>query len=691
MLAQAAPAEALTLLRGILQWTDEDLKAIRSERTGLARALAIIAVWQPQFKGAAKILARLCFAESSNYSNNCRGTLKELFIPFNAPTQMPFGDRVPLALSMLVEQADFNRELGLDLCAAAFKVRSGGRVIDVEFQGTRPEIMFWHPQLWTELTAPWSSLVNGLLGARNSQEDSWKAKVDLVLIEGVGGLITTNVLHDLCLQTLTDLSKERRNFDEIYQLLTRIIRYSSERLEPEVIDNLAKLRLSMDGSDFHSRLLRNVLSAVWDDEVDEVSMGESGRKTEIIRSLAKEAVSDLNLLREALPDLFSSGVIRFPSQFGEFLAIEFGDARFDQELLDYISKREEKSYHPFLCGYLTGVFKLSPSRWEPIASVLLSSPEHWIVLAVVDSGTSLAVFDRLLQIFRESTGNTHWVRSLVRSHLAPLLSRDQIHQAIKAVLEKDAEGYDAAIEMADWALCKTDDKLDIPVAMKVLVAGAGCDSSSMADYHWGALAMRLFERAPQCKIELFKLMIDGTVSYGGITSGGKMSNIMYQICKEEPSLTWPIVADALLLDRAHLYRMWLGEPSISGEHTPPAITAFSPVDIFAWVDVDRLARAPKLIDVVPKTLDPAQGGDLTTDFLARYLDIEGIGDALRFFFEGGGYSGPRSLHLAERRTNAQRWMSEINSPLVTDWLEDYVQKLSEEIDEEKINEERRMW
>jgi len=171
-----------------------------------------------------------------------------------------------------------------------------------------------------------------------------------------------------------------------------------------------------------------------------------------------------------------------------------------------------------------------------------------------------------------------------------------------------------------------------------------------------------------------------------------MSSIIYKICKEEPSLTWPILANALASDRAYLFRMWLGEDSIRGEPHPPAITAFNPSDIFSWIDEDRLERAAKLPEVLPKTLDPSRGGQLTKDFLERYMDIEGVGYAVMAFFGTGGYSGPRSQYLSERRTRAQKWMAEVGtSSVVADWLEDYVQKLSKEIENEKINEERSVW
>ena len=613
-------------------------------------------------------------------------------MPFGAPTQTPFAERVPLALEMFADQKDFVRELGLDAVSACLKVRGVSRIIDVEFQGARPEINFWHPKLWTELTEPWERIIDGLLKTRISSDESWNAKIDHILIEGAGDLLKTNVLHELCLQALTELATERRNFEKIYQLLNNISKYPPEELKAEVLGKIAQLKNHMDGADFHSRLLRHVLSAIWDDDFEEAEDGGIERRSHRIRSLAEEAVADLSLLRAALPELFANDVVRLGSQFGEYVAVALGDDRFDQEMLSYATEHSQKCQHPFLWGYLRGVFGIDPARWEALSLTLLANPSRWIILAVVDSGASPVVFEKFLEIHQNSSEYTSWMCLLGRDPIPALLGQDRIRRAIQAVLDKDADknasGYRTAMQMAEWTLCKTDDPLDLPVAIAVLAAGADHDTDVMSDHYWGLVAKRLLKLAPDYKIKLFRLLIQGTKSFGAISSGGKISRIAFDICKEHPTETWPIVAQSLLSDKSYVFRMWLGDDGIRGDPVPPAITAFKPADIFAWIDEDRRERAYKITDVLPKTLEVANGGEFTRDFLARYLDIEGIGDSVMFHFGSGSYSGPRSLHLSGRRSNAQRWIAQVGIPRVVDWLEEYVQKLSKEIENEKIREER---
>lgn len=691
VLAQAAPTETLILLRGILQWTDGDLKALRNERHTLARALAIIAVWQPHFRTAARVLARLSFGESSTYSNNCRGTLKALFVPFNAPTQTPFAERATLALELLANQSDFVRELGLDLSASCLKVRGVSRVIGVEFQGAHPEIIFWHAKLWTDWTEPWASVVEGLMKARTASDDAWTGKVERIVIEGAGELLKTNVLHDLCLQSLTDLAKEQRNFEQIYQLLSNIERYPPKALPAEVSEAVTKFRSELDGSNFHTKLQRHVLSAIWDDDIYDLGNDGQEKRTNRIRLLAEEAANDLTLLRTALPQLFSNGVERRADQFGEHLAIALIDDRFDQEMLSYALEHQENTKHSFMEGYLRGVFSFDTTRWETLSLALLATPIRWILLSVVDSGATPAVFERLLEIHRDSIEDTAWIWLLCRDPIPELLGQDRIRRAIQAVLEKNGARYETAIHMAEWTLCKKGDELDLPLTMAVLVAGANHNAAVMTDHYWGELASRFVEQAPQQKVELFRLLAEGTTSFGGFTSGGKMSETAFKICQEAPDETWPIVAKALQSDNAYIFRAWLGEDESRGEPQLPAITAFNQADIFTWIDEDRVNRARQILEALPKTLDSANRGNLTRDFLVRYLDIDGIGSSLIFFFGAGSYSGPRSEHLSARRSNAQRWMAQVGHPLVGDWLEDYVQQLSKEIEAEKIKEERSLW
>lgn len=691
VLAQAAPTETLALLRGILQWSDSDLEALRSERQTFARALAMIAVWQPHFRTAARALARLSFGDISTYSNNCRGTLKALFVPFHAPTQTPFAERATFALEMLAGSTDFVRELGLDVCASCLKIRGIGRIIDVEFQGAQPEISFWHAKLWTDLTEPWAAVIGGLMTARTSANKARSAKIERVVIDGAGELLKTNVLHDLCVNTLTELAKGHENFDQIYQLLSNIAKYPPKELATGVVERLASLRAEMDGTDFHTRLRRNVLADVWDDDLEELGEGVFEKRADRIKSLADEAIADLSLLRAALPELFAHGVARRADQFGKHVAVALRDDRFDQEVLNYATKHLEKTQHPFLEGYLQGVFGLNSTRWELLALTLLATPVRWIVLSVVDSGATPAVFERLLETHRDSKEDTSWMFLLCRDPIPAFLGQDRIRRAILAVLEKNDGRYDTAIHMAEWTLCKTDDELDIPVVMTILVAATNHDVAGMTDHYWGELAGRFLEKAPHQKIELFRLLVEGTVSFRGFTSGGRMSKTAFKICQEDPGSTWSIVARALLSDKAYIFRAWLGDDEGRGQPQLPAIVAFNPSDIFAWIDEDRVRRAHQIVEALPKTLDIADGGNLTRDFLTRYLDIDGVGSSLMFFFGGGTTIGPRSEHLSVRRSNAQRWMAQVGISPVGDWLDDYVQNLSKEIDNEKMNEERSMW
>ena len=691
VLAEAAPAETLTLLRRILRWTDEDLKALRSERQTLGHALAIIAVWQPHFRIATRVLARLCQGETSAYSNNCRGTLKSLFSPFSAPTQAPFSERADLALEMLGNTSDFVRGLGLDLCAACLNTRGDTRLINVEFQGAQPEIVFWRAALWSDLTSSWTSVISSLIHARACDDKRWSVKVDHVLIEGVGALLKANVLHDVCLDTLSELVQERRNFHEIYQLLTNLGKHPPKNLPAEINARLAQLRTEMDGADFHSLLLRHVLAVVWDDDIEESKEGGVEKRASRIRSLAMEAVADMALLRAALPELFLSEVWRQAIQFGEELAAALVDDRFDQEILDHTAQHLATSRSPFLAGYLRGAFKLSPTRWESLCLALLAMPSQWIPVSVVESGASPAVFERLLEVLNNSGDSSYWIAAICREPIAALYGRERIRTAIEAVLRKGEAMYRCAMQMAEWSLCKTDDELDLPLAMSVLAAGVNLHADVMTNHYWGVLAERFLTAAPQFRHEIFRSLVEGVASFGGLASNTSMSKTAIAICRSEPHSTWRIVAEALQSERPHFLRTWLADDDHYGETHAPAISAFNESDIFAWIDEDKIERSHHIVGLLPKTLEVDAGGNLTKAFLTRYYDVDGIGASLIFHFGMGLRSGLRSEYLSARRSSAQRWMANERNSSVGDWLEEYAQSLSKEIEMAKIQEERSLW
>lgn len=689
VLAEAAPEDALNLLRSIIQWPESELKMLRNERHTLARALGIIAVWQPHFRTAVRVLARLAIGESSTYSNNCRGTLLGLFIPFHAPTQTPFIERTKIALELLAGATEFERKLGLEACTHCLKLRSGSRLIGVEFQGVRPEINFWHGAVLSDWTESWVTVIHELLKSRSSQDAGWNGLVDHALLEVIGDLLRGSFIVSECLETIEKLLDNRNNFQSIYTLLTNLIKYPPDGMKAKTSERVSQLRDRLDGVDFKSKLLRHVLSNIWDDDIDEVEDGGMEKRENRIKALAEEVAAKPELMRSVLADLFSGGATRL-SQFGHFFAVAASDAALDREMAEYAHAHLEGSQYPFLGGYLSGVFASDPARWEALALTLLLHPVHWIILAVVDSGASGPVFDRLLQIHEHYQGKADWMSLLCRGSMQSLLGQDRMRQAISVVLNKGTD-YDTAIQMAELVLCKNDDPFDIPIAYEVLIAGAGESLSVMPDHYWGVVSKRFLEKSPDKKIELLELLIQGANYYKGIATRGKIAKRTREICKEFPFETWPIVATALLKEESHGLRDWLGDDEIRGQAVLPAITLFSFADIFAWIDEAPLERAWKIAGVLPKTLTAEKGGDLTKKFLDRYLGVEGIGDEVMFRFGDGFFRGHRSEHLIYRRSEAQVWLSEDCTSATYDWIEVYVQKLSEQIEAAKISEERSIW
>lgn len=148
ILAEADPTAASTLLRAkIMAWPLERIEALREPRQHLACALQRVAVWRPQFRHAAKTLARLAFGETSKSSNNAKGIFGELFVPIGASTEMPFSDRIKMVNELLASSDPSDRSMGLVASAEGLNTRGHSRTRGVEFQGARVKIQFWQPKL----------------------------------------------------------------------------------------------------------------------------------------------------------------------------------------------------------------------------------------------------------------------------------------------------------------------------------------------------------------------------------------------------------------------------------------------------------------------------------------------------------------------------------------------------------------
>jgi len=693
VLAEADPASALALLRfKIMAWPDARIEALGEARQHLAWALERIAVWKPQFRQAARMLARLTLGDASKNSNNAKGIFGELFAPIGASTEMPFSDRVDMIIEMIASADPFEREMGLAATAEALNTRGHARTFGVEFQGARARINFWQPKLWDELIAPWRELLDALLKARGADGETWMREVDGVLLEGAQNLIRANVLQDEVVAFLAVLAPQEHNFERAVGLLHVWLRYNPNHLPPAATAALLSLRDQLDGATFDERLRRYVLHTIWDDDYEDDESGEPRRRSASIREdLASEAAQDGGvLLLDVLPKLFASGAYHV-NDFALRVAQLAKGSQFDEAVLEMCSQPMRN--FAFLWGYLRGVFLSDPIRWQTLAEALLGRPQEAIMRAVAGSGSTPLIFERILAMHAEGIASDVCMLSYGRDPIRKSIGLEGVRRVLQSMFKARASGfYAVAIEIADLNLCAGDnpDPMDEGIVFAALVdpAGLGEHMETMVDHHWGKLAKRFRLHFPHRSVLLFKGIMDATVLANILGTMGHVSEVASDICYEHPAETWPVVARELIGDVGYIFRMWLADVGHYGKPLMQPFLAFRLPDIFEWVDVDPDVRALVVAELVPRTLEKGSEGDMTRAFIERYSHLTHVSETLLARFETGSWTGTSSGRYDANRTLARKWLSETNSLKVQEWLDFYIDALNKAIEQAKIWEER---
>ncbi|KAF3998512.1 hypothetical protein [Glaciimonas immobilis] len=695
LLAEADPASTLALLKSTFsKWPDDELTELKKGRQNIAWALEKIAVWEGHFRQAAKVLLRLSLGDTSTNSNNAKGIFTALFSPNGAATEAPFVDRVSLAKEFLTSGDSFERSMGLLASAEVFSNRGNSRIIGVEYQGLRPEVKFWQAKVWSELIDPWRSMLGDLMQVRAQGDSAWRAEVDKALLSSIENLARTNVLHGEIIDAMNELSKVDDNFEELTQLVLRLLRYRNPEAPEDFTRALTALSTKLVGTTFSERLRRYVLSTIWEDDYpsDDDSDEPSKIASRIRLGLAQEAARDDILLADALPVLFKSKGYRV-EQFGFDVAGALADYRFDDAVLTQTRLAQTPVYSMFLSGYLRGVHGMNPTRWEALAEQLISDPQRWILLAVVCSGMTEKIFDSVLGLYKSGAMDSDCLVVLGRNSTQSNVGVANIRRALSAMLERREEGfYRFAVEIAERKLCHSlpphaDDEA---LAFRIL-----CDDCALAhsmntmdEHYWHGLAKRFRAQFPNSDGELMGRLICASASFHGIAASGHVSKVAGEICAANPAQAWALVSQELLGERAHIMIRWLGEGGSHGRPVELAILNFRVEDIFEWIDTDPGHRSLMITETLVPSLEQGPAGDLTKAFLAKYGELEHVGGSVMSRFSMGSWSGPRSQHCKVKRDRARKWLTETDSSKVQDWLSAYIESLSQEIEHALISEER---
>ena len=703
VMAEADPAATLAVLqRTVGAASRVELKRFDDGRQNLVHALEKIAVWSQHFASATRLLAHLCFGESTTYSNNAKGTLIGLFVLRGGATQATPLDRLAVAQELANEADDFNRRLGLDLLKTFLTDKSRTRVIGVEYQGLAPEIEFWTPKLWRDLFDPRKVALRGLLASSKPMDPEWQTALSEVIIEGADDLLWSKEASDWAISVLREhLDFPGGNRQALIVMLINRVRHPYNGTPPNVTKALSEILDATGTGSFSTRFDRFVTYDIHEENYCFSPSGEyieSDVPTKRVEALAGEFVGSPTIRHESLESVLRSRGQR-ASSFGRFVASTSSEiVNLDDEILTCAETLKEDVGNFFLSGYLERIKNSDRARWEAHALRLLAdeNPATWKIRAVVFSGLSPKVTERLLDLFAAGSVHASHFQNVGWNFGETDLTSEQV-ESICARLDKsgDVEAARTAVEIASsrFARKHTDSSSELLWSLLMNSKVFERHVDQMTSYYWKTLATAFRTRHPERDLELLAGILTVHCSSYTINSYSEVFETVAEICKAHPKDSWPLVGHALETSEASwTIANWLGEnyrtedPPEGAARARLPIDAFDPEQILRWL-AEKPSRAELIIDAIPKSLELGAGGELARGFVDFFGARSNEARSLMGNFEGGTRWGPDSAYYAKQRDKARIWI-EAASPTVREWIGEWLDKLSNRIEQARIAEER---
>lgn len=708
-LAEASPAKALACAeRTVGTWSRDELLAFTEGRRALIFALQKIAFLKDLFVPGARLLLALAETETGRWVNQTGDTFAALFSlgPGRvAPTGASPEERFPVLQEALASSSKSRRSLGVRACASALETGLFRRLVGAEYRGLAARSEPWVPSTMAEVEAAlqrvWGLLSRERRGLPDPEE---RQEATEVLIKSAASLLQMDSapLAEMVMTTLEEIARDASaDQKSLTEMVLRSLRIGKESLDDATVRRLEALRDHLNGSDFPSQLRRFIGLNLWHDEY---GSNADAALEQRLTALAQTALDDLDLFRCELPWLLSAD-----AKYASWLGRKMGLLDRGFSSLPIILDAQRRAGHQatvwFLSGYLHAMFETDREQWEKEIDTLATDEllKRHIAELVRDSGISDRAASRVLGLIREGK-------------ISPLeLSRFRSGPAVRALAEPIFQGWIGALLASDErrsssiALHLMDNYYCPPerpappshLAMPALLHDGFFVEERQGDptdvYHWSEVAKRLIAARPETALDLLEGVLRRWDHNGPFLAYtyDRSSSILEQIVERSPREAWQRIQP--LLDntettRAHQIMGWLQGHDLGFSMECRGVLPKLPREpIWAWIEEDIKRRAAFVAHHVPKTLDPAAGGSLTRDLLARYGDRKDVRRALLSNFHTGGWSGRESQHYKERAEAARKWKDAEKDARVRRWLDAYLESLEHSIEEAKLREERNDW
>lgn len=698
-LSEAAPNSSLSFLKDYLgNKSEEELYNFTTGRRQVIFALEKIVVWKELFFDAAKLLLRLAESENEPYSNNATGIFIDLFSPGPgkvAPTEVAPLDRIPIIKEALKSNSKKRKIIALKACNQALESNHFMRMSVSKYQGLNKEPDLWTPndkeEIYTYYRKIWNVVYNKL---KMLNKEEREIAVDF-LLQRARELTRIDSLSDLLLESTNNISQmEDVNKRDIFETINDILKYDKDILSDKVIEKWQSIKNSLFGKDYHSSMERYVGMYLLENDEKYLKLQ--------IRDLAMEAFQNRQLLRQELKWL----IIEKPDN-SYLYGYELGQIDKNLSLLDLLINAQQKYQKDieakFLGGYFRAIFENDSEQWDEKLDFLCEDSELVKIVPELTwrSGITDRAALRLLKLAEKGIMNINIFKMFNYGRKVHYLSKDIFNKWIVFLINSsnpDAASISINVYYSFYLHNEKANKLPNELTLKVLLNDSFFKTSDrsygqMDCYYWNELGEAFIDKYPEDGLKIAEKILEKCNKKGSIIESYQYSSpkILNKMFKLFPDRIWGMISKRLgppIDEKAFYIKGWLRGGMI--RETEESILYEIPQElIWDWVDEDIDNRAWYLATFIPKELfHDRDKVCLARQLLVRYGDREKVRINLVSNFMTEIYWGPTSSHYNKKMKELISIRDNENDENVIRWLNDFIDRLQNEIEKAKIQEER---
>ena len=717
-LTEGHPKAALRcLMKTMRTWDREIFLQFREERRNIVWALQKIAVWQELFADAARLLLALGEAENEGYSNNASGVFAELFSPGPgkvAPTEASPAERFPVLKEAFASGSKERRDLALKACNIALESTRFSRIGSPENQGLRQQPDLWMPktygELWDAYRMIWELLEDQL---PRLAEDERKEVAD-VLLGRARGLSQIQNLSKMIVNTIAALAR-KKYVDErhVIETINGILHYEGKVLDPEIRKRWEQLIHSLVTPDFRSMMKRYVGMELLEDLQLDDDQNYADQTQPKIETLAQQAVDTPSLLQSELDWLVTTEAAK-----GYDFGYQVGKRDNSFTLLPVLLQAQrsacENASAYFLGGYFRALYEIDSSLWETQLDGLINDAKLRLLIPELThrSGLTDRAGLRLLNLAKNRIINVNHFGFFAYGQAINNLSSKVFTKWTTFLLSvADKASVSLVLNLFYRYYVFQKPKLTLPLELTFrllahpVLFNAAEDSrsdSTMTEYYWTRISIQFIHLYPDKNLELAELMLSYFGEEGSIVGPYlRTCSVLDELVDHCPAKVWKQVSSFVESQpnslRTIALEQWLREGgSWRREESKAALLRIPCKIIWEWIDEDIENRASYIAyRLVPNALSPNKWVDsLARKVLVRYGGLEDVRRSLIGNYLTETFAGPASLYYEGKKQRLLHLkQSEISdgedNEQVKRWIDEFVEKLDEEIERARIEQERR--